>query len=701
MTGQDHGDGMASDTETVSERDQPRASVRYGTPIADQLRDNRFDLLVIGAGINGAGIARDAAMRGLRVLLLDKGDIASGTTSWSSRLIHGGLRYLEYGEVGLVRESLHERETLLHMAAHLVRPLPLLIPIYESDRRGKGLVRLGMIGYDVLSTGKSLDRHRMLSAKAAIGRAPGLAREGLTGAALYYDGQVEYAERLAVENAVDAVDHGATVLTYCKVDELLMEGRTVTGAIFTDLLGDGQHRVSAAITVNVTGPWVDATLGRETTPETPNAVGTTGPIDDDISADVSPRLDTSPVVRPDDVGNITVASAAPGDATASADQPSNDGHTAVANPTAEPTPNVHAAADSGTVADTEPDKESVAAAGGRFLSGFLAQFRSGGLGKGRLIGGTKGSHIIVAPFDGAPQDALYVEAHSDGRPFFIIPWNDLFLIGTTDVRYEGDLDRVVASDEEIAYLIAETNRVLPSAALTTDRVLYTYSGVRPLPYQVDGTEGGVTRRHLVLDHAPDANGLISIVGGKLTTFRELAEQTVDMVYAKLDRPTATCRTTKAPLPGSQLEGAAISRDDLPGFAVSFARLFPDLSDDTIDHLIRTYGTQAIAIAALAEAEPNLSDVIDDTTGAIAAEIVYAVQREGAQRLTDILLRRTMLGYGPRSGVGVDERAATIAGEALGWDADRQAAEIADYRDFISRYRPRTLELASPVEVLQT
>lgn len=622
--------------DTVGTVDGERGATRYGTPVAEQLGDGRFDLLVIGAGINGAGIARDAALRGLTVLLLDKGDIASGTTSWSSRLIHGGLRYLEYGEVGLVRESLHERETLLHMAAHLVRPLPLMIPIYERDRRGKGLVRLGMIGYDVLSAGKSLDRHRMLSADDAVARAPGLERDGLTGAALYYDGQVEYAERLAVENAVDAVDNGATVLTYCRVDGLTFEGKRVTGARFTDLLDGGRHTVTAAVTVNVTGPWVDATLGRATEPEVPVAAGS-------------------------------------GD---------------TANPAAGPAP--ADGAGGGTGADTEPDRESVIAAGQRFLAGFLAQFRPAGLGAGRLIGGTKGSHIIVEPFPGAPQDALYVEAQTDGRPFFIIPWNDLFLIGTTDVRYEGDLDRVVASDEEIAYLVAETNRVLPSAALTTDRVLYTYSGIRPLPHQGDGQEGAITRRHLVLDHGDDAPGLISIVGGKLTTFRELAEQTVDMVHAKLDRPNEPCRTAKRPLPGSRLGDAPVSRDDLPGFTDSLARLHPALAPATVAHLVRTYGTQAAAIAALAASDDALAMTIDDTTGAIAAEVVFATQREGAQRLTDVLLRRTMLGYGPDSAIGTDELVAAIAGTALGWDDARQAAEVAAYRDFITRYRPHAL-----------
>src|SRR3712207_1730294 len=169
---------------------------------------HRFDLIVIGAGINGAGIARDAALRGLRVLILDKGDLAGGTTSWSTRLIHGGLRYLEHREVGLVRESLRERERLLRIAPHLVRPLPLLLPIYRGDQRGQWLIRAGMVAYDVLSRGKSLPSHQVLDRDAALGRAPGLAEPGLLGAALYHDAQVEYAERLALENALDARTHG-------------------------------------------------------------------------------------------------------------------------------------------------------------------------------------------------------------------------------------------------------------------------------------------------------------------------------------------------------------------------------------------------------------------------------------------------------------------------------------------------------------
>jgi glycerol-3-phosphate dehydrogenase len=230
------------------------------TRVPPDIASVSFDAIIIGAGINGAGIARDAAMRGLKILLLDKGDLASGTTSWSTRLIHGGLRYLEHGEVGLVRESLRERETLLRIAPHLVRPLPLLIPVYEQGARGAWTIRAGMIAYDLLSFDKSLERHQMLSPEETIIRAPGLRREGLRGAALYYDAQVEYAERLVVENALSAQAHGASVLTYARADRVIEEQGAARGVRFTDLLTGDTHAAHAPLVVNVAGPWVDEVL---------------------------------------------------------------------------------------------------------------------------------------------------------------------------------------------------------------------------------------------------------------------------------------------------------------------------------------------------------------------------------------------------------------------------------------------------------
>lgn len=521
--------------------------------------DERYDLIVVGAGINGAGLARDATMRGLRTLLLDKDDVAAGTTATSTRLIHGGLRYLEYGEVGLVRESLREREVLLRIAPHLVAPLPLLIPIYAGDRRGPLLIRAGMVAYDALSFDKSLPGHRMLSRDEAIARAPGLARDGLRGAALYYDAQVTFAERLAVENAVDARERGCEVRTHTEAIRLVVERGRAAGIEGIDRLTGKTFVAFAGVVVNAAGPWVDGLLG---------------------------------------------------------------GHE-----------------------------------------------------RTRLIGGTKGSHVVVEPFAGAPADALYVEARRDGRPYFVVPWNGVYLIGTTDLRFDGNPDRVVADDAEIDYLLAETNRVLPDAKLARDDIRYTQSGVRPLPWQPDGATGAITRRHIVRDHGANKGprGLLSIVGGKLTTYRELAEIATDAAFRLLDRTPPAPRTAEEPLPGA--------RGSDPASALA------GLSEPTASRLRSVYGTRAIDVLALTDAEPSLFTPFDPVSGAIAAEIVWAIRREGARTLADILLRRTMVGLNPDAGLGAIAAAAEVARATLGWDAARADAEGAAYRKTVERLRP--------------
>ncbi len=539
-----------------------------------------FDLIVVGAGINGAGIARDAAMRGLKVLLLDKGDIASGTTSWSTRLIHGGLRYLEYYEFHLVWESLSEREKLLRIAPHLVKPLPFIVPIYESSKRGPTLVGLGMFMYDALSPSKSMNRHKMLSREEVMERAPGLNTEGLVGAALYYDGQVEYAERLAVENAVSAHEHGAVVITYAEAEKVLVEDGDVVGVEFVDVLSGTRHEARAPVTVNVAGPWVDQVLNR---------------------------------MR---------------------------------------------------------------------------------LGEGRMIGGTKGSHLIVDPFPGAPETAMYVEARRDGRPYFIVPWNGRYLIGTTDIRYKGDVDLVVADDKEIDYLIEETNSVIPEANLTRNEVLFTYSGVRPLSYQPEGSTSAVTRSHVVYDHAkeePKIGGLISIVGGKLTTYRNLSRQTVDRVYKKLGRQAPRSRTAEVPLPGGETR-------DFASFATDF-KLTSGLTDDLAERFLKLYGTRAPDVLAEAGDDHSLRVPLAATftpeTGIIGAEVLYAFRRELAATLRDVLLRRTMVGMGPRVGLDVDRAAARIAVQHLGWSGERSEREIAEFREYVRRYKPKDLRELQP------
>ncbi len=555
------------------------------TRIPQDVASYPFDLIVVGAGINGAGIARDAAMRGLKVLLLDKGDVSDGTTQWSTRLIHGGLRYLEYYEFLLVHESLSEREKLLNIAPHLVRPLPFVVPVYEHSKRGPMLVRLGMFAYDVLSWNKSLERHKILSREEVLERIPALDPEGLLAAAMYYDGQVEYAERLAVENAVSAHEHGAVVITHAEVERLAVEDGSVVGVEFRDKLGGGRCEARAPVTVNVAGPWVDEVLR---------------------------RMD---------------------------------------------------------------------------------------LAEERMIGGTKGSHLVVDSFPGAPREALYVEAKSDGRPYFIVPWNGRYLIGTTDLRYEGDLDHVSADDEEIDYLIEETNRVIPGANLSREKVLFTYSGVRPLPFAPEGKEGSITRSHVIYDHSKrdlKVGGLLSIIGGKLTTYRNLSRQTVDKIYEKLGRKAPRCRTDKAPLPG----GVAGGSPAFEKFAAEF-KVTSGLPEVLAERLLRLYGARAPEVLAEAGDDSSLRLPLISPyaleNGVIGAEILYAFRRELAETLSDALLRRTMAGMGPKVALDVDRAAARIVQRHLGWSEERAEWEVEAYRDYVRRYRPKVMREARPLE----
>ncbi|MBK5936186.1 glycerol-3-phosphate dehydrogenase/oxidase [Halorhodospira halophila] len=531
--------------------------------------EHPYDLIVIGAGINGAGIARDAALRGLRVLVLEQDDIGGATSAWNSRLVHGGLRYLEHGEIGLVRESLRDREILLRTAPHLVTPLPLLIPLYAGQRRGPGMVRLGMLAYDFLSMDKSLPCHRMYDRATVRAAEPGLAEQGLLGAARYYDAQVAYPERLTLENLLCARAHGATVYTHARARRVQREAATgrVTGVEIEDQLTGETARARSASVINVAGPWVDH-LPEATAPEFP-----------------------------------------------------------------------------------------------------------------RRIGGTKGTHIVVPPFPGAPGHALYAEAREDGRPYFTLPWNGLYLIGTTDTRYDADPGTAAPTEDEIRYLLDETNRLLPDAGLERSQVLYAYSGVRPLPHVAAGETGAITRRHLIVDHEDQALGLWSVIGGKLTTYRHLAEEAVERIGRSRGWQLPPCPTRRRPLPGA-------ATPDLETFRRRLAAAH-GLTPVLAQRLAALYGVKAEQIAARMSADPRLQEVFSPQTGAVVAELIHAFETEMSETLTDALMRRTMVGLGPAAGLDAVDSAACIAGAHLGWDRDRVAAEAEGFRTYIGRFCPQT------------
>ncbi len=520
-----------------------------------------FDVIVVGAGANGAGIARDAASRGLRVCLLEKKDICSGTSSWNGRLIHGGLRYLEQLDVRLVRESLSERERLFRLAPHLVKPVRVFMPFELRGRRPPWLIRLGMVAYDVLSWDKSQPRHRILSRAQARARFPGVRTDTLTGGALFVDGQIEFPERLCVELAVAARADGASIRTHVRVDEAIVEDHAIAGVRYVDQLTGERHEVRAPVVLNAAGPWVDRVFGPEV--EAP-----------------------------------------------------------------------------------------------------------------RLIGGTKGSHLVVERFAGAPTDVVLHESQSDGRLVLVIPWHGRVLLGTTDIRYEDDPDDVMADESELAYLLEETNRLVPGARLTSESVLYAFSGVRPLPYAPGRTEGSVPRSHVIHDHGPRVDGLLSIVGGKLTTFRALAEDAVDATFRKLGREAPPCTTDTMPLPGARA-------GDLAAFRAEFLATSA-LPASSARRLVDVYGTRAPDVIAMAGDSPELLAPLGDE-GLLGAELLFAVEHEMARTLADVLMRRTLVGLEPGHGLASADRAAELLGRHLGWDAARQRDELDAYRCSLRRF----------------
>ena len=523
--------------------------------------ERTFDVAVIGAGINGAGIARDAALRGLNVIVLDKNDMCSGCSAISSRLIHGGLRYLEYGEIPLVYESLHERRFLRQAAPHLVKPLRICIPIYAGARRGPLLIRLGMLAYDLLSFTKKMPRHDMLSSAAIRDAEPGLEAGGLRAAVRYYDAQVTFAERLVLENLLAAQAAGAEIAMHCEVTGIEVDGGAVSDVTYEDAQGRRQT-IRASVVVNAAGPWVDRVL------------------------DAAPR------------------------------------------------------------------------------SGQ------------RLIGGTKGSHIIVGAFAGAPKDAFYVEAAADGRPFFIIPWYNQYLIGTTDIRYDGDLDEIRASDAEVDYLLTETNRVFPSAELSRNDIHYAYAGVRPLPFKREGPESAITRRHIIKRNTDIAEGLVSIIGGKLTTYRSLAEQAVDKVGKILRRRLPPCRTRDSLLPGA--------------FALDDARKALDasglLSPDGAQRLIDVYGGRAARIVSLCKSEPALARSIGEGGRILAAEVSFVLREEFAQTLSDIVFRRMMIGLDADQARACYEEIAALAAAEAGWSPEQTRQQLEELEAYAESLR---------------
>lgn len=525
-----------------------------------------FDLLVIGGGIVGAGVARDAALRGLRTALVEKGDFGGGTSSHSSRLIHGGLRYLEHANFRLVFEASRERRILLQVAPHLVWPVAFLFPAYQGARLRAWQLSAGLWLYDALSLFRNVRAHRWLGRQAARRAEPGLREKGLAGAGLYYDAQTDDA-RLTLATMRAAVQAGALVANYARVTALVRHDARVRGAQVEDVLTGAARTVHARVVVNATGPWVDAVR----------------------------RLE---------------------------------------DPSAEP-----------------------------------------------LLRATKGVHVIVPRARLGNAHAITLTSPIDGRVMFVLPWGDLAYIGTTDTDDPTSPDEVRASAEDVVYLLRSANAYFPQARLAPQDVISTWAGLRPLlaPPKAVAT-AQVSREHRV---AESRGGLLTIAGGKLTTYRVMARDVVDVVARRLHQADGRAvapapPTDRLPLPGGDAADLEVVVDALRR---------DGLDEPVARHLVAAYGTEASAIARGAARDRALAEPIVAGRPNLWAEVVHAVEREMALRLPDVLVRRTHLFYeDPGHANAAAPRVARKMADLLGWDGARLAEEMDAYYALVKRAR---------------
>ncbi len=520
------------------------------------LEDAPLDVVIVGGGIIGAGIARDAVLRGLRVALFEKRDFGSGTTAGSTRLIHGGLRYLEMLDFRLVRMDLRERETLLRIAPHLVRPLEFIMPFYRSSYFYRAKMRIGMRLYDLLSYDKSLPRHRFLSASELKEIEPNLRQQGLQGAAVYFDAQANSPERLCLENIIDAREHGAYTFNYTEVTGASLEGGNIKSVRVRDLLSDDETEVAikSRIVINASGAWFDRVAGT-------------------LSKRASEQIRT-----------------------------------------------------------------------------------------------TKGVHITCPP---VTNRAVVVFSPIDGRLMFVIPWLGHSWLGTTDTDFKDDPATVQTNAQDVDYMLRSVKDYFP--ALDTERIYFSNAGGRALVKE-EGSESSVSRMHRVADGARSgASNLISVLGGKITGYRAIAEEATDAVCAKL-KVTASCQTAVTPLPGTRGARAVTDVANAPPARVT---------QETVAHLFSLYGNRATEVINLAAESECLREPLSPHAPDIAAQVVFAVRTEQCARLVDFLLRRTLLGFCQDQGQSAAARAASLLAQELGWSPERTAAEMHEYQNHIA------------------
>ncbi len=510
------------------------------------IEGQRFQVIVIGGGINGVAIARECARANRRVLLLEQNDFAAGVTSRSTRIIHGGLRYLEHGEIALVRESLRERQRLMQERSHLVRPIQFLLPLGPHSSRSASKVRLGLWLYRKFA-GKSPSPIDIGTERARFETM--LDSGGKWSLFDFEDAQCEFPERLVAEWLVEAAEAGAVVRNHAQVLAIDVRYGRATGVLIRDLLTGKEERAEAGWIINATGPWVDRVCQR-------SSIRTHGP----------------------------------------------------------------------------------------------------------MVGGVRGSHVVLPRFATAPNTAVFTEA-ADGRPIFLLPWNNQILLGTTEVEDRDDPSRTAPSAAEVEYLLTSLHLLFPQAQVSMADVRYAYAGVRPLPFTTKKNAGAVTRRHFLHDHGKEGVlRLISVIGGKLTTAAALARECARKIGISVPEATGV-----AVLPA----GGESSLDD---FIDEMASL-PGFSEHAASDIAEWHGKRTLPIIQLARINPDMRAPLCPHTHHIVAEAADALRAEFAVTLGDVLLRRVPVAFSACWSEECSHMAAGRIAAAVGWDEKRRRAEL--------------------------
>jgi glycerol-3-phosphate dehydrogenase len=536
-------------------------------PRADALASlerDTFDLVVVGGGITGAGVALDAASRGYSVALLERNDFAAGTSSRSSKLIHGGLRYLQNFDLGLVREALLERSLLVKLAPHLVRPLPLLVPSFEGKRPDR-LVGVGLNMYDVMAWRRGREdgeewspaRHRIIEGAEAVQLAPALENREPTAAYLFYDCQTDDV-RMVLSVLGEAERFGTVIANRCEAAGLVERDGRAIGVLARDTETGAEFEVAATNVINATGVWADQ-------------------------------------LRPDELY----------------------GH--------EEMPRIRP---------------------------------------------SRGTHVTMSR-EQLPVEVGVIVPAGSGRTIFVLPWLGRTLVGTTDNDYEGPLDHVPASDDDIGYLLDAVNSYF-ATDIQPDDLTGAYAGVRPLISTGDPKKSvDISRRAELYE---TGSGLVTITGGKFTTWRRMAKSAVDRIVEREGRE-APCRTHEIPI-GQPEDAAALP--EVPG-----------VDEDSRAHLAARYGHAARDVLRLAVAAPQLAGRITPDLPDLLAECAFAAGHEQARSVADVLLRRTRVGLldaralAPADSEGARRAARAVAGE-LGWDEARIEQELQVWADVARR-----------------